>query len=137
MCSRLLYNITHKDGPTPSESTVRRWIDQLNESLRCTLTFSQTLASKLINRAIHVKRKVKNAGGRKREGFLSLNWTLTVPLDCSTPAGASCEDTTKLSEEVKSLRCQVQATTRVLRQIQQDTPKSRKRTAMQALFSAA
>ena len=130
-CSRLLYNITQSDSSSPSESTVRRWIDSLNSSLKCSLVFSQMLASKLINRAIHIKRKVKNEGGRKRENFLSLNWTLTVPLDPSTPAVDKTpnEETTKLSEEVKSLRSQVQATTRVLRQIQQETPRSRKRTA--------
>ena len=93
------------------------------------------MASVLINRVVHIKRKVKNAGGRQRDNFLSLNWTLTLPPQNSdtpsTSTHAPAEDLANLSERVKSLESQLQASRRVLREIQQEnpTPKRRKRTA--------
>lgn len=78
-----------------------------------------------------LKRKIKNAGGRQRDNFLSLNWTLTAPHNGATPSTSTLtpvEDVASLSKRVKSLENQLQASTRVLREIQ-PTPKRRKRTA--------
>lgn len=85
----------------------------------------------MINRVVHIKRKIKNAGGRQRDNFLSLNWTLTAPHNGATPSTSTLtpvEDVASLSKRVMSLENQLQASTRVLREIQ-STPKCRKRTA--------
>ena len=85
----------------------------------------------MINRVVHIKRKIKNAGGRQRDNFLSLNWTLTAPHNSATLSTSTLtpvEDVASLSKRVKSLENQLQASTRVLREIQ-PTPKRPKRTA--------
>lgn len=123
--SRVLYDITRDDISNPDERIVRRWIDQLNKTLRCSLQYSQQLASVLINRVVHIKRKVKNAGGRQRDNFLSLSWTFTTPLNSDTPSTstlAPAEDLANLSKRVKSLESQLQASRRVLREVQQENP---------------
>ena len=111
---------------------MRKWIDRLNEVLRCSLKYSQKLASTLVNRAVHVKRKIKNAGGRQRETFLSKNWTLVVPVDgiaLSSSADLPTEDVTNLSQQLKTLESQLQASQHVLQETQRKTPIRRKRTA--------
>ena len=50
--SKLLYDMTSQDPSNPSEQRVRKWIDQLNHALHCTLKFSKALlASNLVQRA--------------------------------------------------------------------------------------
>ena len=43
------------------------------------LTYSQRLASTLVNHANHLRQKMKNQGGRRRQSILSQNWTLKIP----------------------------------------------------------
>ena len=134
--SRLLYDITCHDDSNPDERIVR-WIDQLNKALRCSLQYSQQLASVLINRVVHIKRKVKNAGGRQHDNFLSLSWNLTTPHDGDIPSLSTlspAEVVVKLFQRIKSLESQLQASTQVLREIQQDTHSQTSQTHSKALF---
>ena len=108
---------------------VKQWIKKLNDTLRCCLRYSCSLASTLVQRANNLKCRIKNKGGRQRDRILSQNWTLntdigTVAPSTATPSG----DVVKLTQQVKSLQIQVQASTRVLQQIQ-ETPTRRKHTA--------
>lgn len=113
----------------PSQDTVKGWVDQLNKQLHCGLIYSVTLASTLINRVKNLKFRLKGKGGRRRETLLAQTWTLTVPTtDSMATTPSESDDVTKLSQQVQSLQSQVQATTRILREIQLPTP-SRKRTA--------
>ena len=121
-CSQLLYDIKSRDSSSPSESTVKRWIDCLNETLKCCLTYSERLASVLINRANNLRRELKNQGGRRRQDILSQNWSLVL-----SEQGEAQEEVVKLQQQVKTLQTMVQASSRALREIQ-ETP-SRKRTA--------
>lgn len=59
---------------------MRRWIRQLNESIHVGITFTESLARILVNRANHVRWRVKNKGGREREKFIEANWELTLPV---------------------------------------------------------
>ena len=114
-CSRLFYDITHRDPSRPVEHVVRRWIDKLNEVLHCGLKFTHKLSSSLIQRANFLRWKMKNKGGRQRENILTQNWTLTSAIDCDATSSTSpSEDVTKLTHQVKSLQSQVQATSHVL-----------------------
>ena len=96
---------------------MRKWIYRLNESLNCGLKYSESLASKLINRVVHIHRYVKGVGGRKRKHFLSLSWTLETD-SCGSVSSVTMvtptTDVKKLSEQVKSLQNQLQASSRVL-----------------------
>lgn len=123
--SQLLYRITSRDSTSPEESTVRKWIDCLNESLKCGLRYSESLARKLINWAIHIRRQIKNKSGRKRSNFLQLDWTLES--DSFVASSASSADTPgsevkKLSEKVKTLQNQLQSSSQVLQTVQNITP---------------
>ena len=121
--SQLLFDITCRDSSSPPESTVRRWIDRINENLKCCLTYSERLASILINRANNLRRKLKNQGGRRRQNILSQNWSLVISQEQSEVH----EEVAQLQQQVKTLHNMVQASSRALREIQ-ETP-SRKRTA--------
>lgn len=125
--SRLLYNITREDPSHPSEVIVKQWIKRLNDSLRCSLRYSCSLASTLVQRANNLKWRIKNKGGRQRDSILSQNWTLHTDIDTVAPPTQS-GDMVSLTRQVKSLQSQVQASTRVLQKIQ-ETPTRRKRTA--------
>ena len=114
--SQLLYDITSQDSSNSSESTIKRWIDRLNETLKCCLMYSERLASILINRANNLQRKLKNQGGRRRQEILSQNWSLVI----SEP-GEAQEEVAKLQQQVKTLQSMVQASSRALREIQ-ETP---------------
>ena len=123
-----MYNITREDPSHPSEDIVKQWIKKLNDTLRCCLRYSCSLASTLVQRANNLKCRIKNKGGKQRDRILSQNLTLntdigTVAPSTVTPSG----DVVKLTQQVKSLQSQVQASTRVLQQIQ-ETPTRRKRT---------
>lgn len=71
----------------------------------------------------NLKWRIKNKGGRQRDNILSQNWKLTTDIGAlSPPTETPSQDVARL---VKSLQSQVQASARVLQQIQQ----TRKRTA--------
>ena len=72
---------------------------------------------------------MKNKGGRRREAILSQNWTLSSDVHETSLAKTPTEEVAKLTEQVNTLQSQVKASTHVLRQIQQETPMHRKRTA--------
>lgn len=114
---------------SPSQDTVKGWVDKLNEQLHCGLIYSLTLASTLINRVKNLKFRLKGKGGARRKTILAQTWTLTVPTtDSMATTPSKSDEVTKLSQQVQSLQSQVQATSRILREIQLPTP-SRKRTA--------
>ena len=128
--SKLLYDITSQDPSNPSELRVRKWIDQLNDALHCTLKFSKALASTLVQRANNLRYRMKNKGGRRRSEILSQNWTLTISFDEDNPSTpSSSSEVARLSQQVTSLQRKVEASARVLQQIQQETPQCRTRTA--------
>ena len=120
--SQLLFDITCRDSSSPPESTVRRWIDRINDNLMCCLIYSERLASILINRANNLRRKLKNQGGRRCQN-ISQNWSLVISQEQSKVN----EEVAQLQQQVKTLQTMVQASLRALREIQ-ETP-SRKRTA--------
>lgn len=116
-CSKLLYDLTHKDSTSPSESVVKHWIGKINESVHAGLLHTERLAGVLINRANFIRRKSKTlGGGRTRQVFLDQKWELTVHQDELSQA-ASKENST-LKEQVQTLETHLEATTRILRNIQ-------------------
>lgn len=129
MYSRLLYNISREDPSRPSEDIVKQWIKKLNDTLQCSLRYSCSLASSLIQRVNNLKWRIKNKGGRQRDRVLSQNWKLTTDIGTvAPPTETPSGDVARLTQKVKSLQSQVQASARVLQQIQ-ETPSRRKRTA--------
>ena len=127
--SKLLYDITSQDPSNPSEQRVRKWIDQLNDALHCTLKFSKALASTLLQRPNNLRYRMKNKGGRRRGEILSQNWTLTISFDEDNPSTPSSSSEVARLSQVTSLQRKVEASARVLQQIQQETPRRRTRTA--------
>lgn len=112
----MLYDVTVRDSTSPSEPTIREWISKLNDSLKTRLRYTQRLAMVLVNRANFVRQKVRKMGGRARHNFFSQNWTLSLVEDDLDPSA---------DEQIRSLQEQLQASTRVLRNIQQNTPARR------------
>ena len=115
-CSQVLYDVTVRNSTSPSEPTIREWISKLNDSLKTRLRYMQQLGKILVNRANFVRQKVKKMGGRAHQNFFSKNWALSLIEDDLNPS---------TDEQSKSLQEQLQASSRVLRNIQQNTPARR------------
>lgn len=77
----------------------------------------------LVNHANHLRAKLKNQGGKKRQQILSQNWTLVLPAE-----GGTYKKVEKLQNQVKSLQGVVKAS-RVLKEIQETPSRTRKRTS--------
>ena len=112
-----MYDLTRQDSTSPSESVVKHWIEKINESVHAGLVFTERLAGVLVNRANFVRRKSRSmGGGRTRQIFLDQVWELTVP-SVELCQSASKENAS-LKEQVRTLETHLQASTRILRNIQ-------------------
>ena len=105
---------------------MRQWIRQLNESIHVGITFTESLAKTLVNRANHVRWRVKNKGGREREKFFEANWELTLPVE--EVEQSLMEENSMLLQKVDTLSAHVRTSTRLLRERNGQT-NCRKRTA--------
>ena len=122
-CSRLLHHLTNSDSTSPSGSVVKRWIERINESVYAGLVYTERLAGVLINRANYVRRKARTmGGGRTRQIFLDQKWELTVHSDELSQAAS--KENSSLKEQVRTLETHLQATTRILRNVQPTTSSS-------------
>ena len=94
--------------------------------LRFSNAASHTLkdSSILVNRVNHLRAKLKNQGGRKRQEIFSQNWTLVLPAERET-----YKEVEKLQNQVKSLQGVVKASSRVLKEIQETSSQTHKRTS--------
>ena len=76
--SKFLHELT-RDGASPGESVIRRWISAITLQLGVTLRYTDHLSTILIRRANHLRWKVKSfKGSVKKQQFLQQTWKLEL-----------------------------------------------------------
>jgi hypothetical protein len=75
--SKFLYELTRSDGASPTQSVVSRWVKSIGSKLGITIKLTTRLQTVLINRANHLRGKVKKfSGSANRQRFLQNDWEL-------------------------------------------------------------
>ena len=102
VCSRFLFDLALNDT-SPSERTLRGWIQKISEVLKVSIKYTERLGEVLVNRSRYLIRRMKELkGGDSRQRFFCKTWALQLqPQELDTFENRSA--TAELESTVNSL----------------------------------
>ena len=100
--SQFIYELTRQDGTSPLVATVQTWIQKIGDKLGIAILYSERLYRVLVNRANHIRKKVRQCRGSiPKQKFLQITWEFQLHSDEIEVA--------TLGDKIKALEAEVSA----------------------------
>ena len=100
--SQFIYELTRQDGTSTLVATVQTWIQKIGDKLGIAIRYSERLYRVLVNRANHIRKKVRQCHGSiPKQKFLQITWEFQLHSDEIEVA--------TLGDKIKALEAEVSA----------------------------